>query len=70
MPSRAICPSCEGWVAIPNNPRIGQQVMCRHCETDLEIIEISPVELDWVNEDDDDWDDDWDDDDDDDDWDS
>jgi hypothetical protein len=34
---------------------VGKQVTCPHCEAELEIIEIDPVEVDWTY-DDDDWD--------------
>ncbi len=73
MPSRAVCPSCGEWVILLDPPHIGQKVTCVHCEADLEVIEITPVELDWAylanddDLDDEDWDDeelddeDWDD---------
>jgi hypothetical protein len=78
MTSRAICPACGEWVKIPEHPKIGQKLTCIHCEADLEVIEVGPVELDWAyfeEEDEEEWDEDelddedeeWDDDDDDDD---
>jgi hypothetical protein len=51
---------------------VGDEVICPHCEADLEVVNLDPPELDWAYlepDDGDDWDDDWDDDDDDDDWD-
>ena len=70
--SVALCPDCEEGINFGSRPRIGQRVSCPHCGADLGVIEISPIELDWVYEDvdwedeeDDDSDDDWDDEDDD-----
>lgn len=63
MQSKAICPSCGEWVKLPDHPKIGQKVTCVHCEADLEVIEVTPVELDWAyleaddDLDDEDWDD-------------
>ncbi|HQE93410.1 MAG TPA: hypothetical protein PLH19_11240 [Anaerolineae bacterium] len=64
MTARAVCPSCGEWVKLLDHPKIGQKVACPHCEANLEVIEVAPVELDWAYvEADDDLDDaDWDDD--------
>jgi lysine biosynthesis protein LysW len=77
--SVALCPDCEEGINFGSRVRIGQRVSCPHCGADLEVVEVSPLELDWAYEDvdwedqdddvDDDWDNDDDDDDDDDDWD-
>jgi lysine biosynthesis protein LysW len=64
MPT-AICPECDADVKIDINPRKGMQVTCRSCGTFLEVINISPIELDWIFDDADDIDYDLDDDDDD-----
>lgn len=54
----AFCPDCEEGVALGPQPRIGQRVTCTHCRTELEVIDLSPLELDWAYEDSDlDWDD-------------
>jgi lysine biosynthesis protein LysW len=76
--SVALCPDCEEGINFGSRVRIGQRLSCPHCGADLEVVELSPIELDWAYEDtdwededesDDDWDDDdedgWDDDDDD-----
>ncbi len=59
----AICPSCDKTVTLTGNPKIGQKLTCPSCKTELEVVEVNPVELDWAYEYDDDWDDDeeWDD---------
>lgn len=48
MPAKAICPSCGEWVKLLENPKIGQKITCPECEADLEVVEVSPVELDWA----------------------
>ena len=65
MPAKAICPSCGEWVKLPDHPKIGQKITCLECEADLEVIEVNPVELDWVYMEDELDDEDWDDEDDD-----
>ena len=75
----ALCPDCEEPIRLGTQLKIGQRIVCSNCEVELEVIEVSPVELDWAydepdedwddDEDGDDWDDDEDDDWDDDDWD-
>ena len=64
MPAKAICPSCGEWVRLPDHPKIGQKITCLECEADLEVIEVNPVELDWVYMEDELDDEDWDDEDD------
>lgn len=68
----ALCPDCGQKIVIGPKPKKGQWVSCPHCNADLEIVSIRPLELDWVRYDDDDDDleeefeeefDDWDDDD-------
>ena len=71
------CLDCEAAVRLPEPLRIGQRIACAACGTEMEVVEISPLELDWAFEEpagewdggtqNDDWDDedDWDDDDDD-----
>jgi hypothetical protein len=65
MAAKAICPSCGEWVKLPDHPKIGQKIICLECEADLEVIEVNPVELDWVYMEDELDDEDWDDEDDD-----
>jgi hypothetical protein len=70
----AFCPDCEEAISFKAQPKVGQRIVCSNCESELEVIETSPLELDWVyDEPVEDWDDDkdegdWDDDDDDGDW--
>lgn len=68
----AFCPDCEEPIRLNVQPRVGQPITCRSCGAELEVIETSPLELDWAydgpvedwNEDEDeeeDWEDDEDD---------
>jgi lysine biosynthesis protein LysW len=55
----AYCPDCDGRIVLNTTPRIGKRLVCPHCDAELEIIDLDPIELDWVYEEsDDDWDDD------------
>ena len=49
----APCPDCGEDIALRGTLRVGKQVTCPHCEAELKIIEIDPVELDWTYDDDD-----------------
>lgn len=74
----AFCPDCEEPIHLSLQPKVGQRITCRRCGAELEVIETSPLELDWAydgpvedwdEEEDDDWDDEdeeWEDDEDDD----
>ena len=53
------CPECDENITLKNEIKWGQQVVCPHCSTELEVINTDPVELDWVfEENDQDYDDD------------
>jgi lysine biosynthesis protein LysW len=59
----AICLDCGRKILIGPKPKRGQLVACPHCNAEMEIISLSPLELDWTyldsyEEDDDDHDDD------------
>lgn len=49
MPTE-FCPDCEMPIRIEPRPRIGQRLTCPHCSTSLKVIEISPLEFYWVND--------------------
>ena len=46
----AECPSCGAKVSIFTKPKMGQRVKCNACESDLEVVWLEPVELDWALE--------------------
>lgn len=45
------CPECDAKVSV-KSPKLGQVVVCRVCDTRLEVIDTNPLELDWAFEDD------------------
>ncbi len=45
----AICPSCGEDIKLSGRPTLGQRVRCPHCDADLEVIDLEPLELDWVD---------------------
>jgi len=51
--STAVCPSCGAEVKVNGTPRIGMSVNCASCATDLDVVWLDPLELDWPIEDDD-----------------
>jgi alpha-aminoadipate carrier protein LysW len=53
------CPDCDGTIIINPFPVVGKKLTCPHCDADLEVIDVDPVELDWAYEEsDEDWEDD------------
>ena len=31
-----------------SSPRVGQKLLCPHCETEVEVIGLDPLDLDWA----------------------
>jgi lysine biosynthesis protein LysW len=58
---RAECPECGEPVELRDNTEVGDHVVCIECNTELEVLSLFPLELDYVLEDE--WEDDWDEDD-------
>jgi len=61
--ARGFCPECDASIDLGNTPAKGQKVTCKSCGAYLEVVAISPIELDWafdeeVDYDDDDYDED------------
>jgi lysine biosynthesis protein LysW len=52
--AKADCPSCGNKVPLGPKPKMGQRVKCSACYTELEVVWLEPVELDWPYDDDDD----------------
>jgi lysine biosynthesis protein LysW len=67
MAIKAMCPACDETILLKEQPHLDQKVRCPHCRTDLIVVEVDPLELDW-DDFDEDWDDEEGDDEDDDDW--
>jgi lysine biosynthesis protein LysW len=47
----ADCPDCGEKVHLQTPVELGYRLNCPECGADLEVINVSPVELDWVYED-------------------
>jgi alpha-aminoadipate carrier protein LysW len=56
----AICIDCDARFKLNPAPRLGQIITCPECGTELEVISLDPLELDWAYYDEYDDDDDWD----------
>ena len=48
MPIIKFCLDCDHEIDLGPNPKVEQRVTCPHCGVTLEIINIDPLELDWV----------------------
>lgn len=51
--SDAVCPSCGAQVSVKGTSKIGMSVTCTACNTELDIVWLDPLELDWPIEDED-----------------
>lgn len=56
---KTFCPNCDVEFNI-GNPKLGASVTCKDCGTDLEVISVNPLEVDFPLDslDDEAWDDD------------
>ena len=45
---RTTCPDCGEKISLKGTIRMGQEVICPHCDAELEVVETDPVELDWA----------------------
>jgi lysine biosynthesis protein LysW len=48
----ARCPDCGSKIALQGEVYLGRKIVCPDCDAELEVIETSPVQLDWLYEDD------------------
>jgi lysine biosynthesis protein LysW len=46
----ADCPDCGEKITIRGPVVLGRQIVCPHCDAELEIVETDPIELDWAYE--------------------
>jgi lysine biosynthesis protein LysW len=46
------CPECEGILDL-NNPRMRQRIKCPRCGTELEVVWLNPVDVDYIYDDED-----------------
>jgi len=47
MPT-ASCPECGTALDLEEPPQQGDWIVCSHCQANLEVINLEPLELDWV----------------------
>jgi lysine biosynthesis protein LysW len=47
--ARAFCPDCDGGIRVNPHAMLGQKLVCPHCDADLEVSGIDPLELDWAD---------------------
>ena len=50
MAATTFCLDCEREVELGPTPQVGQRIKCPCCEVELEIINLEPLELDWIYE--------------------
>lgn len=50
--AKGYCPECDNDINLGRDPNKGQKVSCPSCGAYLEVVGLSPIELDWVFEDD------------------
>ena len=48
---KSVCPDCGEEITLRGNIRLGQEVVCPHCDAELEVVETDPLELDWAYDD-------------------
>jgi hypothetical protein len=44
----SFCLDCEGEVDLGPDPKVGQRVKCPCRKVELEVVNLEPLELDWV----------------------
>jgi lysine biosynthesis protein LysW len=47
----AECPDCGRRIDLGRRPWVGQPASCGRCEAELEVIDLHPPSLDWVDQD-------------------
>ena len=48
--AKGYCIECDAALNLGKSPRKGQRVTCFKCGTELKVVSISPIELDWIFE--------------------
>jgi hypothetical protein len=42
------CVDCSSPITFETRPRIGQRHDCANCDSEMEVISLKPLELDWA----------------------
>ncbi|MEX2143137.1 MAG: hypothetical protein WD740_00960 [Anaerolineales bacterium] len=45
--TESVCPSCGAKLTVKGAPKIGARVTCKSCDTEIEVVWLDPLELDW-----------------------
>ena len=53
-----LCPDCLTTIRFMAAPELGQLVTCPECAEEFEVVNLSPLKLEWTYGDPDEWDDD------------
>jgi len=46
--NEAFCPECDYELKLGTRPHKGQRLVCPRCDTNLTVVEVDPLELDWT----------------------
>jgi lysine biosynthesis protein LysW len=49
-PISGICPACGSSMRLRQELRVGDFVTCMECDTELEVLSLKPLKLDWAYE--------------------
>lgn len=44
------CTECSGNINLGKKPRKGQAAYCQKCGASMVVVNLSPIELEWLNE--------------------
>jgi len=44
-----VCPACGEWVTVVGQLTLGLKLVCDHCDTNVTVVELNPVELEWAD---------------------
>jgi lysine biosynthesis protein LysW len=50
--AKGYCPECDVTINLGKSPRKGQRISCFKCGSQLEVVGLSPIELDWAYDED------------------
>lgn len=54
-PTTIECPECAADVALPTDAMANEIIVCAECDTELEILSLDPLEVDYAPEVEEDW---------------
>lgn len=51
--TESFCPDCDSRIQLGRTPRVNDHVSCPSCGAYLQVVSITPIELDWAYDEDD-----------------